>query len=62
VKADGIAAVYAAPGDRDAAFRWLDRAYRERSAGLVAPRAHQRWESSRDDPRLMALVKKIGLR
>ena len=61
VRAEFLAAVYGALGDPDEAFRQLDRAYADRSAGLIYLHLDPLFDSLRDDPRLSALVEKIGL-
>src|SRR6266567_3385344 len=50
ISGDAIAAGYAALGDRDAAFTWLERAFTDRSAGMVQLWYHM-FDSIRDDPR-----------
>ncbi|HET6363175.1 MAG TPA: adenylate/guanylate cyclase domain-containing protein [Gemmatimonadota bacterium] len=62
VRAEFLAAVYGALEDPDEAFRQLDRAYADRSAGLIYLHLDPMFDSLRDDPRLSALVEKIGLR
>jgi serine/threonine protein kinase/tetratricopeptide (TPR) repeat protein len=56
-----VALVYAGLGDKDAAFRWLDKAYEERSVRLINIAVHPRFAGLRDDPRFAALVRRIGL-
>ncbi len=56
-----IAALYMALGQKDQAFDWLDKAYRERSAGLTALNIDPLWDDLRPDPRFSELLKKIGL-
>ena len=56
-----IAAVYAAKGDLDAAFRWLDRAREQRDAGLAMVKYEPVFRSIRNDPRWAALLGAIGL-
>ena len=46
-----IAAIYAGLGDKDQAFAWLEKAYAERSDGLVNLKAEQRFDNLRSDPR-----------
>jgi serine/threonine-protein kinase len=59
---ESIAAVYAALGDADAAFRWLEKAYDARSSNVSMIRVErQRWAPLRDDPRLGALVRRVGI-
>jgi serine/threonine-protein kinase len=54
-----IARAYAALGDRDEAFQWLDRFNEDR--GLLANIVGPEWDKLRPDPRYNALLKKIGL-
>ncbi len=61
VRSEILAAVHGALGDRDEAFRQLERAYAERSAGLIYLHLDPMYDSLRDDPRFGALVEKIGL-
>jgi eukaryotic-like serine/threonine-protein kinase len=56
-----IALVYAGLEDKDEAFRWLDKAYEERSIRLINIAVHPRFAGLRDDPRFAALVQRIGL-
>ena len=62
VRAEFLAAAYGLLGDRDEAFRQLDRALAERSAGMIYLHLDPLYDSLRDDPRLAALVETIGLR
>ena len=56
-----IAAIYAGLAEKDDVFAWLEKAYEERSDGLVNLKADQRFDSLRSDPRFQALLKKMGL-
>lgn len=56
-----VAMIHAALGDRDEAFHWLDRAYREGDLTLVHLRDNARFDMLRDDPRFDALVERMGL-
>src|SRR5258708_38369494 len=56
-----IAAIYAGLGEKDRAFAWLEKAYEERSDGLVNLNADQRFDSVRSDPRFQGLARRIGL-
>ncbi len=60
VGADAAGYAFASVGDRDAAFEWLERARRERSAGLVGVLSNFCLEPVRDDPRYRELLKKMG--
>ena len=46
---------------KDDAFRWLERAYQERSTNLLFAKVDPNLENLRDDPRYGALLKRIGL-
>ena len=56
-----IAIVLATRGNRDDAFRWLDRAYEARDAGITTLKVEPLIESLRDDPRYSALLRKMQL-
>jgi adenylate cyclase len=56
-----VAAIYAGLGEKDRAFVWLEKAYEERSDGLVNLKAEQRFDSLRSDPRFKDLAHRIGL-
>jgi tetratricopeptide (TPR) repeat protein len=56
-----VALIYAALGERDQAFAWLDKAYQSRACELVQLKADVRFDSLRGDPRFAALLARIGL-
>jgi TolB-like protein/DNA-binding winged helix-turn-helix (wHTH) protein len=56
-----IAETYAALGNEDEAFRWLDIAVRHRVSRVTSINVHPDLKSLRDDPRFDALLRKIGL-
>jgi eukaryotic-like serine/threonine-protein kinase len=56
-----IAGAYARLGERDLAFEWLERAYAERSPGLLFVRQLVQYDNLRSDPRFNALLRRIGL-
>jgi len=58
--ATSIASGYANLGDRERAFAWLDSAYRDRSAWLLALRLDPFFDALHGDPRFHALTTKIG--
>jgi adenylate cyclase len=47
--------------EKDQAFAWLEKAYEERSDGLVYLMADQRFDTLRSDPRFKDLAHRIGL-
>jgi serine/threonine protein kinase/Tfp pilus assembly protein PilF len=56
-----FASLYMALGQKDQAFDWLEKAYRERSEELTSLGVDPLWDDLRPDPRFSALLKKIGL-
>jgi TolB-like protein/Tfp pilus assembly protein PilF len=61
VPADSIAAVYAAMGDKDEMFRWLERAIDEHSAPVLGFIFHPEFRPFQSDPRFATLVRRIGI-
>jgi tetratricopeptide (TPR) repeat protein len=59
--ADSIAAVYVALGNKDEAFRWLERAFEEHSYPLYTFLFDPEFRSLRSDPRFADLLRRIGL-
>jgi TolB-like protein/Tfp pilus assembly protein PilF len=55
-----IAAVFAARGDADAAFEWLERAYAQRDPGLCEIKSSPPLRSLHVDPRWAAFLRKMG--
>jgi hypothetical protein len=60
-EAYGIAGVYARSGDRDSAFRWLDRAYAQHDSSLINMATDPLFKSLEADPRLNTFRKKMNL-
>ena len=58
-----VAIIYAGLGDKDQAFAWLERAYKERSYFMAEylP-TDERLDSLRADPRFVSLRRRVGLR
>jgi tetratricopeptide (TPR) repeat protein len=56
-----IAEIYGFRGDKDQAFAWLDRAYRQRDTGFVLFTHDPFFDSLRSDPRWAAFRRKLGL-
>jgi tetratricopeptide (TPR) repeat protein len=56
-----IADVYAYRGDKDRAFEWLERARRQRDAGLPGLRTDPYLANLRGDPRRNAFLRTMGL-
>lgn len=56
-----IASTYAALGDRDEAFAWLEKAVQARDGGLTLIEGVPFLDSLHSDPRFADLVRRIGL-
>ena len=56
-----VGVVYAALGDRDPAFRWLDEAYKEHDTFLPWLKVDPEFDKLRGDPRFDDLVRRIGI-
>ena len=56
-----IAQVYAFRGDADKSFEWLERAYKQRDAGLPDIKIDPLFKNLRHDLRYTELLKKMGL-
>ncbi|HEV8434559.1 MAG TPA: protein kinase [Thermoanaerobaculia bacterium] len=56
-----LARVNAALGNRDQAMGWLDKLYSERSESIVWLRVDPTLDSLRNDPRFVALEKRVGI-
>ena len=52
---------FAELGDKDQAFAWLEKAYAEKSDGVVWVKTEPATAGLRSDPRYAALLKKMGL-
>ncbi|MDA1277519.1 MAG: protein kinase, partial [Verrucomicrobia bacterium] len=60
-----VAAIYAALGEKDQAFEWLEKAYQDRSILSVGPFAylklHPAYDPLRSDPRFADLLRRMNL-
>jgi tetratricopeptide (TPR) repeat protein len=56
-----VATIYAALGDKDQAFAWLEKAHQVRDGLLVRLKVDSRYDRLRDDRRFADLVKRVGL-
>ena len=57
----GIAEVYTALGDKDNAFKWLEKAYEKKHMPLIWLKADPEWDPLHSDPRFKELTDKIGI-
>jgi TolB-like protein/Flp pilus assembly protein TadD len=56
-----IAEIYAYRGETDKAFEWLERAYKQRDAGLTEMKGNPLLRNIEKDPRYTAFLKKMNL-
>jgi len=56
-----FARVYSQLGEKEEAFEYLDKAFVDRSPGLVFLNVDRAWDKIRDDPRFLEAVKRVGL-
>ena len=61
ISAYEIALVYLSRGDKDTAFEWLERAYQQHCNGLPYMKADLRLSGVHEDPRYLALLRKMNL-
>jgi TolB-like protein len=60
VMASQVALIYAAMQEKDEAFRWLETAYRERSAWMVYLNVDPRLDNLRSEPRFQDLLRRMN--
>jgi TolB-like protein/DNA-binding winged helix-turn-helix (wHTH) protein/Tfp pilus assembly protein PilF len=56
-----IALVYNGLGEHDEALAWLERAYADRSPGMVFLKVEPKWNNLRSDARFQDLLRRVGL-
>lgn len=57
-----LAAVYGGIGDKDQAFAWLEKDFQARTGFLLLITSRPDFDTLRDDPRYLDLLRRIGLR
>ena len=55
-----FATCYAALGERNKAFEWLEKAYKQRATGLISLEVNSRFDNLRSDPRFRDLERRVG--
>ena len=56
-----LATIYAGLGNKDEAFRLLEKGYEEHSAGMIYLAIDPFWDNVRSDPRFADLLRRMGL-
>lgn len=56
-----VALVHTGLGEKDQAIKWLEKAYEERSGGLLTLKVRPIWSSLHSEPGFVRLLNKIGL-
>jgi len=56
-----IADIYIALGDKDLAFRWMDKAYQEHSPGIIMLKADPKYNPIRSDQRFSDLMHRLRI-
>jgi TolB-like protein len=56
-----VAQFYSKLGERDKAFEWLEKAFRNRRVGMVFLKVEPGWDNIRSDPRFADLMRRVGL-
>jgi eukaryotic-like serine/threonine-protein kinase len=56
-----VASIYALAGDKDQAFAWLEKGYREKSEGMQYLKSSHWYDSLHSDPRYADLLKRMNL-
>jgi len=56
-----VALLYAALGDTDSTFAWLERGYEGRDAYMTFLKVEPLYDTVRNDPRFARLVRRVGL-
>jgi serine/threonine protein kinase/tetratricopeptide (TPR) repeat protein len=56
-----VAGIYARLGDKDQAFKWLEKAFREHDAYVLYLKTDPQFDALRSDPRAIDLMRRIGL-
>jgi TolB-like protein/DNA-binding winged helix-turn-helix (wHTH) protein/Flp pilus assembly protein TadD len=61
VSSGAVALTYAALGDKDESFQWLEKAYTERSSFMTSLKYWSVFDQLRGDPRFGDLLRRVGL-
>jgi hypothetical protein len=55
-----MARIYAELGQRDEAFKWLEKAFDNKETDLVYLKVSPIWDKLRDDPRFAEMLRRLG--
>jgi hypothetical protein len=58
---EAMAFTHSSLGDKDDAFRWLDKAVEQRNWVIIYLKKDNVWDPLRSDPRFAALLRRVGL-
>jgi hypothetical protein len=61
VSSGAVALTYAALGDKNNAFLWLEKAYAENSSFMTSLKFWSVFDPLRSDPRFASLLNRVGL-
>jgi TolB-like protein/Tfp pilus assembly protein PilF len=61
VSAIDLARIYSELGERDEAFKWLEKAYEKRAVDLAWLKVSPEWDNLRDDPRFRDMLHRLRL-
>ncbi|MFN2502451.1 MAG: tetratricopeptide repeat protein [Pyrinomonadaceae bacterium] len=61
IPAPSIAYVYSGLGERDQAFAWMEKGFKQRAFHLQWLKVDPRWDELRSDPRFADLERRVGL-
>ena len=57
----GFAMIYAGLGEKDEAFAWLEKSFKDHDSNLIDLKVDPRWDDVRSDPRFSDLLRRMKL-
>ncbi len=60
VSPGNIASIYASLGEKDQAFQWLEKAYKQRDSWMTFRKVHPRFDPHHSDPRFADLLRRMN--
>jgi adenylate cyclase len=61
IRSFGLTTAYAALGERDKAFVWLEKLYQSHDLAIALPKVEPAFDPLRSDPRFADLLRRMGL-